>query len=377
MERKGVVGFIARLRRGESEAERMGAQKEYLIDKLKASEEEEIEIDGNKVNKAALIAAIAGVGLLAPGTAHAGWMDDLAQKLIKGITSAIKPIFDSFVKALSGDFGDIFDKTSEKVNIAIGGMTDMIGTVITDAENNRVKQDTKPAPDECNSDQIGKASTAAQNRTTVHSVQESVKVSNAIMKASAGAGRGTLERIKQQFGSIPQESINPTLALTMNNITEQAKLDRLHEAKNIMAGDTAYVGSQELIQTTINQYGERAGLDAQARVMAKNLRLQIALDPQVQQLAARDGTKGDSKMSLLQQEIERTYGSDENGWRKEINEAASSVPLLKDLCKQMSLQNKLLLEQYMLDERHSLLVSVAVLEKMDQNRTDNLRHEAV
>ncbi|MNC42613.1 hypothetical protein D3C75_914320 [compost metagenome] len=94
-------------------------------------------------------------------------------------------------------------------------------------------------------------------------------------------------------------------------------------------------------------------------------------------LAARDGTKGDSKMSLLQQEIERTYGSDENGWRKEINEAASAVPLLKDLCKQAALQNKLLLEQHSQNERHSLLVSVAILEKMDQNRSDNLRHEAV
>ncbi|MEM0550320.1 MULTISPECIES: hypothetical protein [Aeromonas] len=377
MARPGFLGRIAKACKGNIDEARTTAQKEALIAQLHAIDADEVEVDGRKVNKAALIAAIAGAGLLLPRTAFAGWMDDLANKLMSGITSAIKPIFDTFGKVLAGDFGAIFDKTSEKVTIAIGGMTDVLGTVITDAENNRVKQDTKPAPDECASDLIGKESTQAQNRATVHAVQESVSVSNRIMTSSAGAGRATLQQIQGRYGEIPKESINPTLALSKHNIVDKAELDKLRESKNIMAGDTAYVGSQELIKTTLNQYGERAGLDAQARVMAKNLRLQVCLDPQIQMLAARDGTQGESKMSLLQKEIERTYGSDEDGWRKEINLAASSVPLLKDLAKQISLQNKLMLEQLMLSERQGLLTSVSILEKMDQNRTDNLRHEAV
>ncbi|HDX8429039.1 TPA: hypothetical protein RQN23_003749 [Aeromonas veronii] len=326
-----------------------------------------------------LIASLLAIGILTSRPAHAGWMEDLASKLTEGITSAIKPIFEQFNKVLSGDFSSIFEQTTDKISVAIGGMTDMIGKTITDTENKRLKEATKPAPDECGSDQIAKDMTKADQRSSVNRVQLSVESTNRVIKANPSIGRSKLKAIMQNNGgSIPAASLQIGTIVNKPNLVSTKELQQAKEYHSILTGPTEYVGSEELIGDLFKINEDPVAQDRQASMLSKTLRLQVASSALLDPIADRDASSGKpSKIGLMAEQIDRRYGDNGEAWRKEINECNDATPLLKNLLREQAFTNKLLYEQYLASEKGNSLLGIIILEQMDFSKNSNITKESI
>ncbi|MFQ2234900.1 hypothetical protein ACK32R_04210 [Aeromonas dhakensis] len=326
-----------------------------------------------------LIASLLAIGILTSRPAHAGWMEDLSKQLTQGITNAIKPVFEQFTKLLSGDFSSIFEQTTDKVSVAIGGMTDMIGKTITDTENKRIKEATKPAPDECGSDLIAKDMTKADQQSSVNRVKLSVESTNRVIKANPSIGRVKLKEImKNNGGSIPAASLQLGTIVNKPNLTTTDEISRAKEYHSILTGPTEYVGSEELIGDLFKINEDPVAQDRQASMLSKTLRLQVASAALLDPIADRDASSGKpSKIGLMAEQIDRRYGDNGEAWRKEINECNDATPLLKNLLREQAFTNKLLYEQLIMSEKGNSLLGVIILEQMDFSKNSNINKESI
>jgi len=323
--------------------------------------------------------ALGATALLLPNPAHAGWMDSLAAKLSSGVKNAITPVFEAFGKVLSGDFSQIYDRNSSKVTTAIGGIGDQISTVITESENNRIKGATKPPPDSCASDAIGAATTKATANARAIATTVSVQQTNKTISSSHKSARRRVEEIATKYGGNTGQI--PAEVMQVSAVTGKSKLnaeerDKAIAYQDLLVGNSVYQGSQKLIEAKLNSNQPAIALDAQAMVMKGSLRLQVAQQAFIKATADRDSTAtGDSKQSLIQMEIDRTYGDSGEKWRAEICGYTDPVPLLIEEIRLTAFNNYLLSEMLLAHEQAQLTMSVQLLELMDANRDKNLEKE--
>jgi hypothetical protein len=108
----------------------------------------------------------------------------------------------------------------------------------------------------------------------------------------------------------------------------------------------------------------KANQTAYIRQSARAARLEIAKAPFYEAIAERvKAENGESKLSLMQREIDRTYGG-ESSWRDEIQQYAAPTPLLAELNKQQALSNYLLFELLKKTQQSNLLIASQNIDRL-------------
>ena len=372
---KGLVGRFKKQRQADDSIHDASQSAPIENGSSSVDESESLPTENSGGSTKMALLTLGGAALLASSPAHAGWMDSLASKLTDGIKKAITPVFEQFTNVLQGQFGDLYNQPSQKVSMVIGGATDTITKVMTETKNADIKAASKPAPDSCRSDAIGQAAATAVANTEQRKVENSVIVTNKVISATPHSVGNSLNKMIKKYGSegLPTQ----VSAITgTSNITSDDDIEKAHDFTSLLIGPTAYQGSQALIESSFKNGDDKLALEAQASTMAKTLRLQVAMQPQCNGIAMRDGRVTDSKFALMESEILRTYGDSGEGWRKEIQDYTNPTPLSVELCRLMAFQNYMLFEMLKSDETTQMVAATQLLETMDQNKDANLRHEA-
>lgn len=344
-------------------------------DKGEQSSEEKNADGGQKKNYVAL-GVLSVLGLTVSTPAHAGWMSSLISGITNGITKTLTPIIETITNVMTGNFDKIMERDSSKIGIAVGASTDSINKTQDEIYRSKQKAATAPSPDHCKSDQIGAASTkAAANATAVVKTRSANTMSRVIGSSRTTAAK-EFARQAEKYGS-SGKNLQISAIYANPSMTTDDEVETAGDCAKLLLGPTVNVGNQDPVKMRDKNGDTAAAYDAQARIVSKSSRVQLAMLPFDNAIAIRDSRVTPSMMVLMEQEVARTYGDDGTGWRAEINAYSDPTPLMIESCRLMAFQNKLLLEQFKLMEQKNQLLGTQLLEIMESNRPINSRAESV
>lgn len=332
--------------------------------------------EGKPKNKWIALSLLSGLGLTFSAPAHAWSVSNLANAIASQLTKSITPIFETFTKVMSGDFDSILERNSGKVGIAIGAGVDSMNKTQDEINRSKQKAATAPSPDHCLSDQIGAAATKASANAAVVTKTRSANTMSRVIGASRSAPAAEFARQAEKYGS-SGKNLQLSSIYANPSMTTDEEVETASDCTKLLLGPTVTVGDQEQVKMRNNNGDVAAAYDAQARIVSKANRVQMAMLPFDNAIAMRDSRVTPSMMVLMEQEIDRTYGDDGTGWRKEINAYADPTPLMIESCRLMAFNNKLLFEQFKMMEQKNQLLGTQLLEIMESNRPLNARAESV
>lgn len=314
----------------------------------------------------AFVATIAMASTYSP-PAHAG-----IDSILSSLVGKFKSMFEPLLNNVFGIFGEMLnagqaDSSAAVIQASAKG-TDIITKAIQEATNSRMQVATALPPNYCESDDIGKAinnATTSSQITTDHLGSQSANIYN---YDTAGIYNSRIATIGSRYASGTMKNQH----IKVGKNLAKSKLETTEEHKAVIDGIDVMTAN---VTNTIDLNPEHA-------TSSKNIERQYYLDNSgraarlelnkatyFSAMASRvTSDNGESKISLIEKEIARTYGG--NGtWRDELLQYADPTPLLAEANKQLSLTNYLLFEQLKLTEQQNLLLATSTIEQMIKNRT--------
>lgn len=298
---------------------------------------------GNNATKWIMGTALATTALMYSTPSRAG-IEGILNSLVAKCEEMMKPMlegtFGGFGSLINGGSAD----ASSAVVQAIGTSTDGIIEATKEIANNKIGLASMPPPNYCESDEIGKASKVLSQSAT-QTMDELVATSASLHNTTDNRLYAT--KISNIASRYNKESGQQNRHIQMASIINKSKISSEEEVKAFIDGvDSMSVEATSKIRlseaSTVSNSGRRKAF--YVAESGKAARLELAKGVLFQTLSERMvAESGESKTSLLEKEVERTYGG-EGSWRSELLNYADPTPLLAELNKQQALTNYLLLE---------------------------------
>lgn len=354
------------------------------VEKAKLAEciQEQLNKNADAVDRESFITmcvtGIAGVGVLASFSAEASLCGSVTRRFERLLARRVKRPFEQEIykqlESALGLFDAIADFGSSLSTTTTIDATDSINFTIQEVASNKIKAATAPAPNPCevnlNADAIMK-STAETEVQTVH---------YAIAVQSNSMPSDPQERMRRMhvISSDPErirKSLNVSSILSplgYSGAAEHAShLFGYHEDKQGSLDFISHAVGISNNYVTAMQMTDRRAAGRSAEVVAFELQAKAASELARRHVASSNLSKikasreANGEFSTLGAEVRRRYGSDSNGWRRDIRNYADSNPLCIELCHQLALQAKL--QVTMLEQQYTNTIQrgVTLMQYMD------------
>lgn len=343
------------------------AEKDEALDFIQSQVDKYSESLNSEQRKTLILSCVALIGagaLLHTNEAEAS-ISSLINRLIRDAVGPIISILESLLGDVLGMFSEFITGGAEASTAAVSTAADAQNHVKTTIENNRIQAATAPSPDICVSDELGIKSVAADALKDANREVVTKGLSNSMLVEDGYLSGQEFRRQMDRHGSSGK---NIDISSILND--EGINNDEQHIAaadllKNIAGRDKRSPRNSEINRAILSNQ-QAIGLQLQAEKATALTRRQIAVTPFIDALSARDNRDSDSELTILRQEVRRTYGASSEGWREKIREYADPTPLLTEINIQLSLSNNILLKQLEALQLTSMVESVHLLELLDK-----------
>lgn len=311
-----------------------------------------------------VIVGILGVTLATMPRESKAFANDFINAIIN---QAIEPIL-SLLEVLQNGamqmFGEFIKGSSESNATAQTAAADAQNTVRVRIAEQQIKAATAPTPQQCTSDSVAKqamqsdAKRSANNEITLFGLTSSSMV-------------GDRNLLAKDFKAQVQRHGTSGKNLNVHSVIKESGIETEedHQAASDFLKNAVYIDTRsptvESIDKSLEQGFETTAYRQMAEKAKTTNRRQIAMLPLVEAKSENDNRDGVSNRKALRAEIERTYGSNSEGWRQEIRGYADPTPLLAELNINTSLNNYLLLKQLEKQKQGAMVDSVSLLEQLE------------
>lgn len=335
-------------------------EKSDLPEEEKADLTEKIQSNEGKILLAGLFAA--GALSYSPKAAAAG------DPITKAINDTMRDLFIEIIGAAFGVVNSKVDESSKETQTALGTIGDGLNTTVTAIDEKNTQAAVMAPPDFCLSDEIGEKSKIkdSESRSRVAKLNVNSTAEKIIGKVKGTRVEVIAKAMQAEFGpgtDKENKHLDPT------NIT--ASLSIKNEDDEIAA--RAFV---ETMQTPLKDIPNMPKADAgkeltknqlrlKARIDSRIARIKMAEQPFFKSISERRDNDGESKIALMQADVERTYADNGSVWRKELGQYANPTPNTQESAKLISFNNKLAYENLRNEELGCNLQAVLLLELLD------------
>jgi hypothetical protein len=311
--------------------------------------------------KVFMLAMIMASGLTFSSSANAS-----IGSILSSLVDKFKDMFEPLLNSVMGDFGALLNmgqsETTTKLIQANAAGTDNIIQALQKIDDAKVRRSTAPAPDYCNSDATGigakSANRGAQRAVDSISTQSIATYSNGLNK-----GMYT-NKIAGVAESVATNNNHLTLGANLQKSKLSSSADRQNALTSVEIMTAPAMNSISLKPEDAMSSNRLAKTDY-LNNSSKAIRLELAKNAFFTAIAERASSKnGESKLSLIEKEVERTYGGEE--WRKECNDLADPTPLLIEANKQMAFGNYVNVEILKKLEQQNLLLATATIQALSK-----------
>jgi hypothetical protein len=322
---------------------------------------EKLELPENK----ALLIGLIGIGVLSYAPkAEAG----VAEDITAAITEAFQEVFMTILGELFGVVNAEVEESSKESQTALGLVGDGINTTLNAIDDRNLQAAVMAPPDYCLSDEIGgkskiKASESKSNIAKLNAASTKEKIIGVVKGSRVEI---VAKAIQDKYGAGTDkvnQHLDPTaLTADLSVKTEdgEANCRAFIETLQTPLKDTANIPSPDAGQPLTKEQ-----LRLKARLDSRIARIKMAEQPFFKSLAERRNSDGESKVYLMQADVERTYGDNGSGWRGETGQYANPTPNTQESAKLIAFSNKLAYEALRNEELSCNLQAVILLETLD------------
>lgn len=284
-------------------------------------------------------------------------IDSILNGLVTKAQEMLQPLLDSTFGAFSQLINSGTSDASAAVMQSSAQGSDAIVNAMKSVADNQIGLESMPPPSYCESDEIGAASRTlgVSSQMTLDSlVTQSVQIHNSTSNAIYSTKINTIAQRYSGSSANPNRHIQLASILNNSNITNQDDVKAYIDGVDAMSiGATQKINLKPSMATS-ESGAERAVYVANSGKAAK---LELAKGILYESLTERmSSSSGESKLSLMDKEVSRTYGG-EGAWRSELLEYAAPTPLLVELNKQLAFANYLSLEQLKKISKQNILIA--------------------
>lgn len=286
--------------------------------------------------------------------------------IAKQLTNQFEKMFEPLLSGVFSAFGKIINAGQSDSSSAVvksqAQSADMIINANREIANQRIELASMPPPNFCESDDLGIAS--AKIHISSQSTLDRILSESGNMYGNNNTLYLTkISGIPARYspnGPRPNEHIQLSRKINQNKL-EDADAKAFIDGVDVLTAkkmesinlNPAHAASTNKIEQLnyIEQSGKASRLE-----LSKATFLEVLTDRTI-------SANGESKLSLMEKEIARTYGG-ESSWRNDIANFADPTPVLAELNKQQSFTNYLLLEQLKKTTQQNLLIASQNIELM-------------
>jgi hypothetical protein len=307
-------------------------------------------------------------GLLTAGLLSYSAPSKASNSIVGAITSAMQDMFVVIMGAAFDGVNQKVEETSKETQTAMGVLGDSINTTMTVIEENKLSAAVMSPPDFCRSDEIGKKSTekASQSRSNIATLNIKSTNEKILGKIKGTRVEDVAKSIQAEYGP-DSDKYNQHLDPT-GITTELSIKDSDGEKKARAYIETLQTPLKDTPNIPTPENGEElttAQLRLKARLDSRICRIKMAEQPLLKSLSERRDDDGESKMALLEADVQRTYGDNGDGWRKELGQYSNPTPNTQESAKQIAFNNKLAYETLKEEEMSCNMQAVILLELLD------------
>lgn len=320
---------------------------------------------GKDIARTGGFAALFGFLLLGSAPAQAG-IGSILNSLVSKFAAMFKPLIEAVMTA----FSTVMNLFSNK---ALGGMTTAFSKGFDtklqfdkEIQDNKIGAATEPPPQMCASD-----SNAAGIVKTENNSKE--------LAGNLASRKGDVYESMRAYGN---NGAFKAVGLSMvNKYSSKEKYQELFDTP-LTSGENITSAKGRVLATDMVDMTVYSAVDSvdmpvntdtpsdkkkYLKAMSKVGRIEVARSVLTQSLSERVVVPGDthSNNSLLENEINRTYGGSE--WRGELASYADSTPLIAELNKQVALSNKINLMQLNKTDQLAQLSALQLIELVGQS----------
>ncbi|MFA0229663.1 hypothetical protein AB4491_11835 [Vibrio sp. 10N.261.45.A7] len=281
--------------------------------------------------------------------------------MIKQLTNQFEEMFQPLLDATFGTFASLINAAqsdgSSGVMQSVAQGSDMIVKATQETANNKIAMASMPPPMHCESDDFGVASRNAN----ISAKLTSDGIANESAKLYKPNRIPYTTRISNLATKYPEQE-----HITISKSLSSTKLDDSGVQAMIDGVDVITSHATEKIKLDPNMASSSSKFQRSEYISqsGKAARLEVAKAPFYDAIAERTtSSHGESKLSLVQKEIDRTYGG-ESEWRSALSEYADPTPLLAELNKQTSFSNYLLAETLKKVSQQNILIATQNIDKI-------------
>lgn len=281
--------------------------------------------------------------------------------MIKQLTNQFEEMFQPLLEATFGAFASLINAAqsdgSSGVMQSVAQGADMMVKATQETSNNRIAMAAMPPPMHCESDDYGVASRNAN----ISAKLTSDGIANESAKLYMPNRVPYTTRISNLAAKYPeQEHITISKSLSSTKLDDSG-VQAMIDGVDVMTSNVTENIKLDPNMATSSSKFQRAEYIAQS---GKAARLEVAKAPFYDAISERTtSSHGESKLSLIQKEVDRTYGGDSE-WRSALSEYADPTPLLAELNKQTSFSNYLLAETLKKVSQQNILIATQNIDKI-------------
>ncbi|MEZ8238657.1 MULTISPECIES: hypothetical protein [Vibrio] len=295
------------------------------------------------------VGALAAAAFTYSPKANAG-LDDIINQL----TSQFEEMFEPLLSSVLGGFGKILNAGqsdgSSAIVKAISTSGDMQIKALTEAANNRLTMASMPPPNHCESDDIGMASKNS-NQSSNLTLRELSKTSVKNYEPNSIPFSVRISGIANRYSNNEH--------ITMSTALSSTKLDSSQVKMMIDGIDVLTAKQTDSISLDPAMANSESNVSRTEYLLqsAKAAKLEVSKGAFYDAVADRTvASHGESKLSLIEKEVDRTYGGG-SSWRDDLLNFGDPTPLLAELNKQVSLSNYILSESLKKTSQQNILIA--------------------
>lgn len=308
---------------------------------------------------------VAGVALVAAGASFSSPAQASIGGILDSLVNKAQEMLKPLLESTFGAFGSLInsgmqDSSSAIVQANATGADSLVQAMKAIADN-EVALESLPPPSYCESDEIGAASNkiGTSSQMTLDSLvrQSALTHSSSDNQIYSTKINGIAERYGPN-SEAPNRHIELASILSSNKVESQTDVKAYVDGVDAMSSS-----AMKKIQLDPTLASSTSGLDRARYVeqSGKAAKLELAKGVMYESLSERMVSEsGESKLSLMDKEVDRTYGG-EGPWRNELLDYAAPTPLLVELNKQQAFTNYLLLEQLKKVSKQNLIIAAKAI----------------
>lgn len=312
-----------------------------------------------------VVAGLAAFTLFRSDNAEA--MGSFIRAVVNGITGPLASMGEAILGPVMSIFGQGQEDNATTNVTAVASAADAMNAVEVAQYNQTVQANLDEPPQACEA--RANAERGAYGEASVAVMIDAMNRGLMAEMLKEGPNDRASE-IRWQNENIPNGR-----ALDASTIYNDIESDEDREAANAflrnVAGAETRSPRMDAINRAIVTGDTRAADRMQAEKATAACRRQIALRPLSKELAEHDrrpdanGTPRPTSRSIMQEEIDRTYGKDSAEFRAQIRDYVGTAPLLKECINQQTRSNYLLTKQCDELREGNMVAAVELLEMLD------------